>query len=81
MAPGDRVWAAIPDPITTAASMALPRNSASNRRHKTLSLTAPPISPVFQQQAEALVPLSTSALQQVPSPLIPLSTGASAKTV
>ena len=31
--PGDRLCAAIPDPITTAASKALPMNSASRRRH------------------------------------------------
>ncbi len=30
--PGDRRWAAIPDPITTAARNALPRNSARIRR-------------------------------------------------
>src|SRR5689334_24575451 len=30
--PGDSRWAAIPDPITSAARNALPRNSASRRR-------------------------------------------------
>ena len=33
--PGDRRWAAIPEPITTAARSALPRYSASSRRHST----------------------------------------------
>src|SRR5690242_20664065 len=31
--PGDSRWAAIPDPITSAARNALPRNSAASRRH------------------------------------------------
>ena len=31
--PGDSRCAAIPEPITTAARNALPRNSASSRRH------------------------------------------------
>jgi hypothetical protein len=31
--PGDSRWAAIPEPITTAARNALPRNSAVSRRH------------------------------------------------
>ena len=31
--PGESRCAAIPDPITTAARNALPRNSASSRRH------------------------------------------------
>ena len=33
VAPGDSRWAAIPEPITIAARNALPRNSASSRRH------------------------------------------------
>ncbi len=37
VSPGDRRWAAIPEPITTAARNALPSNSASSRRHKTTS--------------------------------------------
>jgi len=31
--PGDSRWAAMPEPITTAARNALPRNSAVSRRH------------------------------------------------
>ena len=35
--PGERFWAAIPEPITSAARKALPSNSAISRRHKTTS--------------------------------------------
>jgi hypothetical protein len=41
--PGDRRCAAMPEPITTAARNALPRNSASSRRHsRTGALVTPP---------------------------------------
>ena len=41
--PGDSRCAAMPDPITTAARNALPRNSASSRRHsRTGALVTPP---------------------------------------
>ncbi len=33
-APGESCWAAIPEPMTTAARKALPRNSAKRRLHK-----------------------------------------------
>src|SRR5664280_1971414 len=33
VSPGGSCWAAIPEPITTAARSALPRNSATRRRH------------------------------------------------
>ena len=39
MLPGDRFCAAMPEPMTMAARKALPRNSASRRRHRTVSLT------------------------------------------
>ena len=35
MLPGDRFCTAMPEPITMAARKALPKNSASRRRHKT----------------------------------------------
>ena len=38
--PGDSVWAAMPEPITTAARNALPSSSASSRRHNATSLIA-----------------------------------------
>lgn len=38
--PGDRRWAAMPEPITTAARKALPINSASRRRQRAWSLIA-----------------------------------------
>src|SRR6266536_517260 len=42
--PGDSRCAAIPDPITTAARNALPKNSAVSRRHsRTGALVTPPI--------------------------------------
>ena len=41
--PGDSRCAAIPEPITTAARNALPRNSAASRRHsRTGALITPP---------------------------------------
>src|SRR6185312_8425936 len=41
--PGESCWAAIPEPITTAARNALPRNSAVSRRHSGMGalLTSP----------------------------------------
>src|SRR5580700_11845562 len=41
--PGDRRWAAMPEPITTTARNPLPRNSAASRRHNVTGvlLTAP----------------------------------------
>src|SRR6185437_12033400 len=42
--PGDSRWAAIPDPITSAARNALPRNSASRRRRSgTGAVLTPPM--------------------------------------
>ena len=41
--PGESVWAAMPEPMTTAASSALPRNSASSLRHRTVSRTWCPV--------------------------------------
>src|SRR6201993_2144596 len=42
--PGESRWAAMPDPITTAARNALPRNSAVSRRHSgTGALLTPPM--------------------------------------
>ena len=38
--PGERFWAAMPEPMTTAARKALPKNSASRRRHNIVSLTS-----------------------------------------
>src|SRR5690348_14735350 len=46
--PGDSRWAAIPDPITSAARNALPRNSASRRRHSGTGAELTP--PMLTQQ-------------------------------
>src|SRR2546430_15109536 len=44
VSPGDSRCAAIPDPITTAARNALPRSSASSRRHSGMgALVTPPM--------------------------------------
>ena len=40
--PGESCWAAMPEPMTTAARKALPSNSASSRRHSAASFTAGP---------------------------------------
>src|ERR1700759_1828819 len=40
--PGESRWAAIPDPITSAARNALPRNSALSRRHRGTGARLPP---------------------------------------
>ena len=89
--PGERFCAAMPEPMTMAARKALPRNSASSRRHKTVSLTGTcPRSPVVAQQqgeqdcgeptATGTLP-TASGTQHDPSPAIPVSAGASARTV
>ena len=41
-----QLWAAMPEPTTMAARNALPRNSASSRRHRAVSLTTCPSVPV-----------------------------------
>src|SRR6516164_9800769 len=68
--PGESCWAAMPEPMTTAARNALPKNSASRRRQMWTLVTS-------CQQQDAV----SSTAQQVPSPLIPDSTGASDRTV
>src|SRR5580693_1151758 len=40
VSPGDSRWAAIPEPITTAARNPLPSNSASSRRHSVIGARA-----------------------------------------
>ena len=42
--PGESCWAAMPEPMTTAARKALPRNSATRRRHRARSFTVRPCS-------------------------------------
>ena len=90
--PGERFCAAMPEPMTMAARKALPKNSASKRRHKTVSLTQSPprICVVTQQQdgehdcgepTATATPSTASGTQHDPSPAIPVSAGASARTV
>ena len=87
--PGESCWAAMPDPMTSAARKALPTNSAKSRRHRTTSFTPTPPAgrPLKSRQqhvAEQTVPEEASAsapAQHTPSPAIPDSTGASASTV
>ena len=42
VSPGDRRWAAIPEPMTIAARNALPRNSAASRRGRDDRLVTAP---------------------------------------
>jgi hypothetical protein len=42
VSPGERRWAAMPEPITTAARNALPSSSASSLRHSATSFMTLP---------------------------------------
>ena len=84
----------MPEPMTMAARKALPRNSASSRRHKMVSLIGPGRpSPTSSRRSAAGrgldvpaptdtgVPATASGTQHEPSPAMPVSAGASARTV
>src|SRR5437899_3403622 len=60
VAPGDSRCAAIPDPITMAARNALPRNSASSRRHSAAWFTAGPASAPAGRAADRPARLSAA---------------------
>src|SRR5580693_6038604 len=52
--PGDRRWAAIPEPITTAVRNPLPSNSATSRRHSaTVTVPSPGTAPARSGAAGA----------------------------